>query len=42
MLTSRGTEKHRNLAASLGAAGFFTKPYIEDKFIAEIEQYLRP
>jgi two-component system, chemotaxis family, sensor histidine kinase and response regulator PixL len=42
MLTSRGTEKHRSLAASLGAAGFFTKPYIEDKFIAEIEQYLRP
>jgi chemotaxis family two-component system sensor histidine kinase/response regulator PixL len=42
MLTSRGTEKHRNLAASLGATGFFTKPYIEDKFIAEIEQYLRP
>ena len=42
MLASRGTEKHRNLAASLGATGFFTKPYIEDKFIAEIEQYLRP
>ena len=42
MLTSRGTEKHRTLAVSLGAAGFFTKPYIEDKFIAEIEQYLRP
>ncbi|NJK54907.1 MAG: response regulator [Pleurocapsa sp. SU_5_0] len=41
MLTSRGTEKHRNLAASLGASGFFTKPYIEDKFISEIEQYLR-
>jgi two-component system, chemotaxis family, sensor histidine kinase and response regulator PixL len=42
MLTSRGSEKHRNLAVSLGAEGFFTKPYVEEKFIAEIEQYLRP
>ena len=41
MLTSRGSDKHRNLANSLGADGFFTKPYVEDKFIAEIEQYLR-
>jgi two-component system, chemotaxis family, sensor histidine kinase and response regulator PixL len=42
MLTSRGTEKHRTLAASLGAEGFFTKPYVEDRFISEIEQYIRP
>ena len=41
MLTSRGSEKHRNLAISLGAVGFFTKPYVEDKFISEIEQYIR-
>jgi len=41
MLTSRGSEKHRNLAVSLGAVGFFTKPYVEDKFISEIEQYIR-
>ena len=41
MLTSRGSEKHRNLAISLGAAGFFTKPYVEDKFVAEIERYIR-
>lgn len=41
MLTSRGTEKHRNLATSLGASGFFTKPYIENKFISQIEQFLR-
>ena len=40
MLTSRGSEKHRNLAVSLGAVGFFTKPYVEDKFISEIEQYI--
>jgi two-component system, chemotaxis family, sensor histidine kinase and response regulator PixL len=42
MLTSRGSEKHRTLAASLGAEGFFTKPYVEDGFISEIEQYIRP
>ncbi|MEL6927452.1 MAG: hybrid sensor histidine kinase/response regulator [Cyanobacteria bacterium J06600_6] len=41
MLTSRGSDKHRTLANSLGAVGFFTKPYVEDQFIAEIEQYLR-
>jgi two-component system, chemotaxis family, sensor histidine kinase and response regulator PixL len=40
MLTSRGSDKHRALAASLGAVGFFTKPYIEESFIAEIEQYI--
>ncbi|MEY2857160.1 MAG: hypothetical protein RLZZ74_1472, partial [Cyanobacteriota bacterium] len=42
MLTSRGSDKHRALAASLGAVGFFTKPYIEENFIAEIEQYICP
>jgi two-component system, chemotaxis family, sensor histidine kinase and response regulator PixL len=41
MLTSRGSEKHQTLAASLGAVGCFTKPYVEDKFISEIEQYIR-
>lgn len=41
MLTSRGSQKHRALASSLGAVGFFTKPYVEDQFIQEIEQYLR-
>ena len=41
MLTSRGSNKHRSLASSLGASGFFTKPYVEQQFIPEIEQYLR-
>ncbi|MEO1671949.1 MAG: hybrid sensor histidine kinase/response regulator [Cyanobacteria bacterium J06631_2] len=41
MLTSRSTDKHRTLASSLGAVGFFTKPYVEDRFISEIEQYIR-
>ncbi len=29
LLTSRGAERHRNLAAKLGASGYFTKPYTE-------------
>jgi two-component system, chemotaxis family, sensor histidine kinase and response regulator PixL len=41
MLTSRSSDKHRTLAINLGAAGFFTKPYVEKQFLAEIEQYLR-
>ncbi|MEM6611920.1 MAG: hybrid sensor histidine kinase/response regulator, partial [Cyanobacteria bacterium P01_C01_bin.72] len=41
MLTSRSTDKHRTLASSLGAVGFFTKPYVEDRFISEIEQHIR-
>ena len=40
MLTSRGSDKHRALANSLGASGFYTKPYVEEQFIREIEQYL--
>ncbi|NES83697.1 MAG: hybrid sensor histidine kinase/response regulator [Moorea sp. SIO2B7] len=30
MLTSRGAERHRQVAAELGASGYFTKPYLED------------
>lgn len=29
MLTSRGAERHRKVAAKLGASGYFTKPYTE-------------
>lgn len=29
MLTSRGAERHRSVAAKLGASGYFTKPYTE-------------
>ena len=41
MLTSRSSDKHRTLATSLGAEGFFTKPYVENQFLLEIEKYLR-
>jgi chemotaxis protein histidine kinase CheA/DNA-binding response OmpR family regulator len=30
MLTSRGAERHRQVAADLGASGYFTKPYLEE------------
>ncbi|MEO1004538.1 MAG: hybrid sensor histidine kinase/response regulator [Cyanobacteria bacterium J06638_38] len=40
MLTSRASDKHRVLATNLGAAGFFTKPYVEEKFMKEIKKYL--
>ena len=29
MLTSRGAQKHRQIAAERGAKGYFTKPYVE-------------
>ncbi|MEC4984177.1 MAG: response regulator [Oscillatoria sp. PMC 1068.18] len=30
MLTSRGAERHRQVAAQQGASGYFTKPYLEE------------
>ena len=38
MLTSRSGIKHRNLANQLGANGYFTKPYVEQEFLKEIEK----
>ncbi|MDJ0590278.1 MAG: hybrid sensor histidine kinase/response regulator [Pleurocapsa sp. MO_226.B13] len=40
MLTSRSGVKHRNLATQLGADGYFTKPYIEPEFVAEVKKIL--
>ena len=40
MLASRGGEKHQSLATSLGAVGFFTKPYVEERFVRQLEQYI--
>ncbi len=41
MLTSRSTDKHRSLATSLGADGYFTKPYIQDKFIEDVDGFIK-
>lgn len=37
MLTSRSSEKHRQLATHLGASAYFTKPYIEQQFLETIK-----
>jgi CheY-like chemotaxis protein len=33
IITSRGAEKHRKIAAELGAKAYFTKPYIEEELL---------
>ncbi len=40
MLTSRGSDKHRQLAMHLGASAYFTKPYIEQQFLMDIKKLL--
>ncbi|NJP11240.1 MAG: hybrid sensor histidine kinase/response regulator [Leptolyngbyaceae cyanobacterium RU_5_1] len=40
MLTSRSNEKHRQLAIQLGATGYFTKPYVEQEFLAALKTIL--
>lgn len=42
MLTSRANEKHRWLAMQLGATAYFTKPYLEQEFLAAIKNILHP
>ena len=37
MLTSRSSDKHRQFAMHLGANAYFTKPYIEQEFLAAIK-----
>ncbi len=41
MLTSRNSEKHQNVAFELGANAYFTKPYVEDPFIAAIKKLIK-
>lgn len=40
MLTSRGADRHRQMAHKLGARGYFTKPYLEEVLL-EAAQRLR-
>ncbi len=42
MLTSRGSEKHRQLAMRLGANAYITKPYQDHELLQMIEQVLQP
>ncbi len=41
MVTSRGAEKHRKIAAELGAKAYFTKPYLEEELIEATERLIQ-
>ncbi|UBF24708.1 hybrid sensor histidine kinase/response regulator [Kovacikia minuta CCNUW1] len=41
MLTSRSNEKHRWLATQLNAAAYFTKPYLEQEFLAKLKKIIQ-
>lgn len=41
MLTSRGAERHRKIAAERGAKGYFTKPYVEEHLLKAAERLIR-
>ena len=41
MLTSRSSNKHRQLATQLGANAYFSKPYVELEFLSAIEKMLQ-
>ncbi len=41
MLTSRGAEKHRQMAIQLGASGYFTKPYLEEALLEAAVRMLK-
>ena len=41
MLTSRGADKHRQMAVQLGASGYFTKPYLEEALVEAASRMLK-
>ena len=40
MLTSRGADRHRQMAIQLGAKGYFTKPYLEEVLLDAAQRML--
>ncbi|MEH2081114.1 MAG: hypothetical protein V7K89_14235, partial [Nostoc sp.] len=40
ILTSRSTEKHRQLAKELGAKAYLTKPFLEHELISKIQELM--
>lgn len=40
LLTSRGSERHRKMAAELGASGYFTKPYTERDLLSAAKRMI--
>ncbi|MBW4660061.1 MAG: response regulator [Drouetiella hepatica Uher 2000/2452] len=41
MLTSRGADRHRQMAVQLGAKGYFTKPYLEEGLLDAAQRMLK-
>ena len=41
MLTSRGADRHRQMAIQLGASGYFTKPYLEEALLEAAVRMLK-
>lgn len=41
MLTSRGADRHRQMALDLGAKGYFTKPYLEEMLLDAAQRMLK-
>jgi CheY-like chemotaxis protein len=41
MLTSRGADRHRQMAVDLGASGYFTKPYLEEALLEAAHKMLQ-
>ena len=41
MLTSRGADRHRQMAAQLGASGYFTKPYLEEALLDAAQRMMK-
>ena len=41
MLTSRGADKHRQMAVQMGANGYFTKPYLEEALLEAASRMLK-
>ena len=41
MLTSRGADRHRQMAVQLGASGYFTKPYLEEALLDGAQRMIK-
>jgi chemotaxis protein histidine kinase CheA/ActR/RegA family two-component response regulator len=41
MLTSRGATRHQQMAADLGASGYFTKPYLEEALLDAAQRMMK-
>ncbi|WP_009634517.1 hybrid sensor histidine kinase/response regulator [Synechocystis sp. PCC 7509] len=41
MLTSRGSDRHRQMAIQLGASGYFIKPYLEEALLDAAQRMLK-